>query len=105
MKRLIRSIVFGGAAALALTAGTASAHEPYPAPPPAPLASDATPLRFTGWGHDRYEMRREYGELEAARARFYGERHSRHERERFERWCAGRRAELDRRWAHERVRW
>ena len=105
MKRMIRSIVFGGATAIALTAGTAYAHDVDHAPLPPPPVSERANVRLARWDHDRSEMRREYAALEAARARFYRERHNRHERERFERWCSGHRAELDRRWMHERARW
>lgn len=105
MKRIIRSIVFGGATAIALTAGTASAHDLDATRPPAPPVSERAHLRFARWDRDRLEMRREYAELGAARERFYRERHNRYERERFERWCAGHRAELDRRWMHEGVRY
>ena len=106
MKRMFRGILLGGATAIALAAGPARAHERENARPPAAPVSVQAPVHRARWDHDRQEMRREYGELAAARERFYQERHGdRHDRARFERWCAVRRAELDRRWAHERDRW
>jgi hypothetical protein len=105
MKRIIRTIVFGGATAIMLTAGAASAHDLDASRSAAPPVGERAHLRFARWDRDRFEIRREYAELEGARERFYRERHNRYERERFEHWCAGRRAELDRRWMHEGTRW
>jgi hypothetical protein len=105
MNRMIRSILFGGAAAIALTASTASAHDvergrPHPAPFSAPARVHIAP-GARDLDRDRVEIRREYRELAAARAHFsrgwHGDRHDRH---RFERWYAVRRVELGRRWAH-----
>ncbi len=102
MNRLIRSILFGGTAAIALTAGTANAHDVGPARPH--VAVDAPAWVHVAPGprdRDRAEMRREYRELSAARERFYrGWRGDRHDRERFERWYAARRVALAPCWAH-----
>ena len=108
MKRMIRSIVLGGTAAIALFAGQARAHDTERARPVVAPVSARAPIRLARWDrhHDRLEMRREYFELAAARERFYrGWRGDHHQRNRFEGWCATRRAELDRHWAHERGRW
>lgn len=104
MKRLIRSMMLGGSAALALAAGTARAHDVDPGRRMAPTSA---PVRLAhDRDGDRAELHQEYGELASARERFYrGWRGDRRERARFERWCAVRRAELDRRWGHERYRW
>jgi hypothetical protein len=106
MNRMFRSIVFGGATAIALAAGPARAHEMEDARRPAPPVSVRAPVHLARWDRDRPEMRREYAEFTAAREQFYRGWHGdRRDRYRFERWCAARRAELDRRWAHERDRW
>lgn len=105
MKRLIRSMMLGGSAALALAAGTAQAHDLDHAGQPPTSATARVRLAHDRDG-DRLAMRREYGELSAARERFYRGWHGdRIDRARFERWCSMRRAELDRRWSHERYRW
>ncbi len=97
MNRLIRSILFGSTAAIALAAGSAHAHDvEHGRPPVAPVSAQA-PLRVARWDrdHDRLQIRREYRELATARERFYrGWNSNRHDRARFERWCAARRAEL-----------
>ena len=105
MKRLIRSMMLGGSAALALAAGTAQAHDLDHARQ-APASARTAPVRLAhDRDGDRPAMRREYGELAAARERFYRGWHGdRIDRARFERWCSMRRAELDRRWSHERYR-
>ncbi|MFL5264367.1 MAG: hypothetical protein ACJ79L_18365 [Anaeromyxobacteraceae bacterium] len=108
MNRTIRSIVLGGTAALALAAGPASAHDlDHHGCEPAPLTARAAPTRLAGWerGGDRDLRRREYDELAAARERFYRGWHgNRRDRDRFERWCATRRAELDGRWGFDHDR-
>ena len=108
MKRMIRNIILGGTTAIALVAGPARAYDMEHAQQPVAPLSARAPLRVARWDRDgdHLEMRREYGEIAAARERFYRGWHGdRHDRERFERWCAARSAELDRRWAHQRDRW
>jgi hypothetical protein len=108
MKRMIRGIVLGGITAIALLAGAARANDMGHARPPVAPVSTRAPLRLARWDRDgdHLQMRREYGELSAARERFYRGWHGdRSDRDRFERWRAARSAELDRHWAHQRDRW
>jgi hypothetical protein len=110
MNPLLRSIMLGGTAAIALAAGTARAHDvEHARPRPAPVVASAPPRGAPGdHDRDRPQMEREYREyreLAGARERFYrGWRGDRHARDQFERWCALRRAELDRRWANRGLR-
>jgi hypothetical protein len=104
MNRLIRSAcaVAAVAATLAAIPARASAspfREPRSAGP-APTWTPAPPRpEYRAPARGRFEDReREYRELAAARERFYAARHSRWERERFERGEMARRADLDRRW-------
>jgi hypothetical protein len=103
MNRLIRSILFGGTAAIALAAGTAHARDvEHARPPKAPIAAPARPHVAPGpRDRDHQAMQRDYRDLAAARDRVYRGWHGdRHDRYRFERWYAARRFDLARRWAH-----
>ncbi len=56
--------------------------------------------RDGGWraAHERAELRAEYAQLDAVRARFHARPHPRAEVRRFEAWYARERAALDARW-------
>jgi hypothetical protein len=78
----------------------------YPAPRPAPAYAPVRPVR---WHRDAQvrELRDEYRRLDDTRAQFYATWHGNPwRRDRFEAWYAGRRAQLDHRWAELGVgRW
>ncbi|HET9595941.1 MAG TPA: hypothetical protein VFP65_10190 [Anaeromyxobacteraceae bacterium] len=71
----------------------------YPAARPAPAYAPVRPVYWNRGAQVR-ELRAEYRRLDDARANFYATWHGNPvRRDRFEAWYAGRRAELDHRWA------
>ena len=83
MTRLICSILAAGSAAISMAA-PASAHEM-----PARFEAHQTAPVVQRVDYDRYRGE-EWRELQVARRRFYGTRHTRRERARFDRWYAQR---------------